>query len=261
MTRGWELSPVEFTGLWAARRESVPEPFFHLPEPGSTWGAGRRRRAEAVAEVRARLGGVIDDVLDAVTRPDIRLVVSGMSGTDPAEPAARLRMLATRTGDRGFLITQLPGRSGSEAAGYTITEQDVLELGAVVTAALPDREAGRKPGFVYSAPVDRGDHDYDDRRSLVRDTAADPAAGRSAEFERARLDQVGSITVQQGSSRFGPRGISTVHLYWRDLTDDGRYAVVPGRPMTVVPADRPRMTGLVDAGIAEIVRAIRDDRA
>ncbi|MFC8527921.1 hypothetical protein [Nocardia sp. NPDC057227] len=258
MTRAWELSPVEFTGLWAARRESLPEPFFHLPEPGATWAEGRRRRTAAVADVRARFGNEVDGVLDAVTRPDIRLVVRGMSGTDTADAESRIRLLATRTGDRGFLITQRPGPTASAASGYTITEQNVLALGAVVTAALPEREAGRKPGFEYPAPAGGG-HDY--RQSLVRDTAADPVTGRADEFERASLDLVGSITVQQGSSRFGPRGINTVHLYWRDLADDGRYVLVPGDPMTVVPADRARMTGLVDAGIAEIVRAIRDDRA
>lgn len=260
MSRSWEFTPVEFAGVWAARGESMPEPFFHVPAAGLTWEESRRRKAAAAAEVRARWDGAVDDVFDAVTRPDIRLVVRGMSGRDESDARSRIRLLATRTGDRGFLITQRPGGTAASAAGFTVAEQDVLALGDVVTAALPDREAGRKPGFVYAAAEpDDLDHGY--RTSLVRDTTADPVTGRTAEFERAELDLVGSITVQQGSSRFGPRGISTVHLYWRDITDDGRYVLVPGVPMTVVPADRAKMTGLVNARIAEIVRAIKDDRA
>lgn len=256
MSGRWELSPLEFIALWTGRGEWLPEPFQHRTEPGLTALAARRERAVAAAELRERWGGLVDTVLDAVTRPDIRVVVHGAGTAAGGDVLA----LATRTADQGYLIVQQPSGSAERAGGFTVTEQDVLELGAAVAAVLPECPAGGGPGGTLVDPAAEADLDHGYHRSSVRDVI-DTSPGRDTDFAAAAADLAGTITVQQGVSRFGPRGISTVHLHWRDLTGDGRYVVVPGNPATVVPADRGRLTSLVDAQIAEIVRAIRDDRA
>ncbi|MFC8042688.1 ESX secretion-associated protein EspG [Nocardia sp. NPDC057353] len=256
MTRSWELSPLEFTALWTERAEWLPEPFEHRTEPGATAVEAREWRAAAVARLRERWGGELDDVLAAVARPDIRVMVLGVGIAD----ATRIRVLATRTADQGYLIVQRPGASADEAGGFTVTEQDVLELGGAVAGALPERAAGSRSGLTLAAPAadEHLDHGY--HRSVVRDVIDTSPTG-DTDFGRAAADLAGTVTVQQGTSRFGPRGISTVYLHWRDLTDDGRYVVVPGNPPTVVPAGPDRLTSLLNAQIAEIVSAIRDDRA
>ncbi|WP_067646772.1 ESX secretion-associated protein EspG [Nocardia harenae] len=256
MSRSWELSPLEFIALWAGRGEWLPEPFHHRTEPGVTAVAARRERAVAAAELRERWGGLFDDVLDAVTRPDIRVVVHGVAPADGTGVFA----LATRTADQGYLIVQQPSGCAERAGGFTVTEQDVLELGDAVAAALPECPAGSRPGFTVTDPAADADLDHGYHRSTVRDVI-DTRPSKDADFGTAAADLAGTITVQQGVSRFGPRGINTVYLHWRDLTDDGRYVVVPGNPATVIPAGRSRLTSLVNAQIAEIVRAIKDDRA
>ncbi|WP_306360364.1 hypothetical protein [Nocardia sp. CC227C] len=50
-------------------------------------------------------------------------------------------------------------------------------------------------------------------------------------------------------------------MRWRDIVDDGRYAVTGDDPPVATGVDAERSTVLVNSEIAEVVRAIRKERA
>ncbi|MET9027637.1 ESX secretion-associated protein EspG [Nocardia sp. NPDC004168] len=256
MNDTWEFSGLEFAAAWHAAKESLPDPFFYLS--GTTYyDDARRQKAEAWQRIQARWGRALEELMDVLTVPDIRLVIRGIDGRDARNPKGAIRMLAGRKGDRAFLVTQKPGTE-RRTEGFTVAEHDVLSLGHSVAEALPKVDAGRGSAFDLIEPGGDG-LDYSYGRSLVNDVE-DRTAGRSESFDRAPAATVGTIVVEQGHSRFGPRGITRAHLAWRDLVDDGRYAIVPGSPPTVLAADVRRLTELINARIAEVVQAIKDER-
>ncbi|PXX66587.1 ESAT-6 protein secretion system EspG family protein [Nocardia tenerifensis] len=260
MNRTWDFTDLEFAAAWdATQADLVPEPFVYTSET-KYYDDAREAMRQAWGDVLSRWGAEVTEILAAVAMPDIRLIIRGLDGQDPLNPKKIVRMLATRKGDYAYLITQKPGRTFWHAGGFTISEHEVLSLGDTVAAALPKAEAGRQSDFVLVQPRAEEEFDYSYGRSRIQDFD-DGVDRRSAEFNNATVDLDGTITVQQGYSRFGPRGITNMYLRWCDLVDDGRYVVVPGQPTTVVAADTRRLGALINTQIAEVVRAIKDDRA
>ncbi len=236
-----------------------------LPEPLSYRGAAQsyadsiRVKHEAWHALRRRSGPELELLTQALTRPDIRVIARGIDGREPENPKRSLRVLAVRKGDDAFVVRQVPGETMSDSAGFAVTRHDALALGDAVASLFPVADPGRRRDFELvdtTAP----DVDFSFGRSLVHDTGDDFAAA-GAGFLDEPDDLAGTIEIEQGWSRFGPRGIVRLYLVWRDVVDDGRYVIVPGSPARVVPADRKRLVSLVNAQIAEVVRAIRDDRA
>ena len=62
--------------------------------------------------------------------------------------------------------------------------------------------------------------------SLVTVADRESPARRSERLFQTRASFTGAITIHQGHSEFGPRGILEQFMLWRDLPDDGRYAFV-----------------------------------
>jgi hypothetical protein len=253
----WEFSGLEFVAAWNAVNESLPDPFVYVS--GTTYyDDARRQKSEAWQRIRTRWGRELEDLMSVLAVPDIRLVVRGVDGGDARNSIGSIRMLAGRRGDRAFLVTQKPDHTESRTEGFTVVEHDVLALGDVVAAALPKADAGQRPAFDLAEPEGDGlDHFYG--RSLVNDVE-DRATSRRQSFERAPVATAGTIVVEQGYSRFGPRGITRTHLAWRDLVDDGRYVIVPSRPPMVAAADVRRLADLINTRIAEVVQSIKDER-
>ncbi|WP_433661719.1 ESX secretion-associated protein EspG [Nocardia sp. CA-128927] len=259
MNRTWEFTDVEFAAAWEAiKEEYLPKPFVYT---GSTelYDEHRQEKIDAWQRIRARWGHELEDVLASVVRPDIRVIIRGIDGRDAKNPKGSIRMLATRKGDNAYLIVQQPGETIWHAAGFTLIEHEVLSLADTVSAALPKVDAGKQADFEFAGQNNGAGMDYSYGRSKVQDLG-DEQAKRTESFNRAPATTVGTIEVEQAQSRFGPRGISRFHLAWRDLVDDGRYVIVPGHPSTVVAADTRRLTGLINNQIAEVVRAIKDER-
>ncbi|MFE3542335.1 ESX secretion-associated protein EspG [Nocardia sp. NPDC059177] len=260
MTPTWEFTGDEFDALWfGIEAEDMPSPFIHTSEPRSADEAQFVRRRDWAA-IQQRWGHELDEIIDVLTRPDIRVIVRGYGGvTRIDDPARSVRMLAVRKGEVGYLVRQRPGRTIYHADGFEVTRHGALTLGDVIADQLPQVPAGRGQEIRLDEPGhDQLDHNYG--RSLVQHYD-DDAAVRTMTFQQAPVDRGGFIDIEQGWSRFGPRGVVRLRLGWRDLTDDGRYVVVPGTPPVAVGADRRRVVSLVNAQIAEVVRAIRDDRA
>ncbi|MFB8280879.1 ESX secretion-associated protein EspG [Nocardia colli] len=260
MNRTWDFTDLEFAAAWdATQSDLVPEPFVYTSST-KYYDDAREAMRTAWGDVRSRWGREVDDVLAAIAVPDIRLTVRGLDGQDVRNPKKIVRMLAARKGDYAYLIKQKPGRTYWHAGGFTLTEHEVLSLGDTVAAALPKVDAGKQSDFVLVEPRADDELDYSYGRSKIQDFD-DGVDTRTQAFNRATSDLDGTIVVQQGYSRFGPRGITSVDIGWRDLADDGRYVVVPGHPTTVVAADTKRLGALINTQIAEVVRAIKDDRA
>ncbi|KQY33243.1 hypothetical protein ASD42_15300 [Nocardia sp. Root136] len=259
MTVVVEFTPVEFAAMYdELKEESLPEPLSYRGA-ARTYADSVRVKHEAWQALRRRSNGELEVLTEALTCPDIRVIARGIDGREPENPKRSLRVLAVRKGDNAFVVRQKPGATMSDSTGFTVTRHDALALGDAVASLFPVADPGRRRDFELvdtAAP----DVDFSFSRSLVHDTGDDSAAV-GAEFLRESDDLAGTIEIEQGWSRFGPRGILRLYLVWRDVVDDGRYVIVPGTPPRVVPADRRRLVSLINAQIAEVVRAIKDDRA
>lgn len=260
MSRTWDFTDLEFAAAWdATQADLVPEPLVYT-SGFQYYDDAREAMRDAWTGLRSRWGRELEDILAVFAVPDIRLLVRGLDGRDPRNAKGVVRMLAARKGDYAYLITQKPGRSFWHAEGFTLTEHEVLSLGDTVAAALPKVDAGKQADFTLVEPQSADELDYSYGRSKIQDFD-DAVDSRSEKFNKTPATLDGTIVVQQGYSRFGPRGITNVHLRWRDLVDDGRYVIVPGHPTTVLAADTKRLGALINTQIAEVVRAIKDDRA
>ncbi|MGS2808678.1 ESX secretion-associated protein EspG [Nocardia sp. MW-W600-9] len=260
MIASWEFTGLEFDAMWDGLNEtSMPAPFIYRCPP-QTFEEGDFRRRQAWTEIKQRWGRDLDDLIDVLVQPDIRVVVRGYGGGDAeTDPALSVRVLAVRKGDTGYVVRQRPGETIYDAEGFVVTQHDALSLGDVVAGQLPEADGGREREIELAEQAE-ADFDYSYGRSLVQHYD-DEVAVRAGAFRKAATTREGTIDIEQGWSRFGPRGVVRLQLGWRDLVDDGRYLVVPGTPSVAVGADKRRVTSLINTQIAEVVRAIRDDRA
>lgn len=259
MSRTWTFTDIEFVAAWESTKEGyLPEPFVFTSEPGRHHDH-RRARIEAAERVRSRCGPELAEILATMAQPDIRIVVRGFDGHDLQNAERSIRILAARKGDNAHMVIQKPGRTLWHAEGFTMTEHGVIGLADAVVGALPEVGAGRHPDFTLTggAGGDRMDRPRAGPTVLHRD---DEPAVIGESFGAAPADLTGTITVAQGYSRLGPRGIRRRSLGWRDITGDGRYLIVSGNPATVLAVDRKRMVGVLNRQIADVVRAIKDER-
>ncbi|MEU7766889.1 ESX secretion-associated protein EspG [Nocardia sp. NPDC049190] len=244
MRRTWDLTDIEFAAAWAAAGEDqLPRPLLYTSRTELLEDSERELR-QAAAHVRVVHGAELDSVLAALGRPDIRVIVHGRSPGDPDNPKGQIRLHACRLRGTGYLVTQLPGETVWHSGGYTIDQIDALDLAAAVVASLP----AVGPGRHHDVVLPDGDVDHGDViRARARRFLALPAA------------MTGSVTVVQGHSVFGPRGISSRTVRWRDLADDGRY-VVTGKPPAATGTDARRMAAAINNAIAHVVTAIHEER-
>ncbi|MEU0874399.1 ESX secretion-associated protein EspG [Nocardia brasiliensis] len=260
MTRSWALSDVEFVALWeGVTEEAVPAPL--------TFSSRTARRDDYLREMfetrerlRATLDPDIDAVLETIARPDIRISAYAYDPRDPQNPNCWLRVLGARRTHRGYVTAQLPGETLWHSGGFTIAECDALDLADAVVRRLPEAEAGRRADLGLPAPDDDTmDHRYG--RSDVLRTVEDPPDSEADAFLREPTSLLGTIEVVQGHSLYGPRGITAHAIMLRDVIDDGRYAVPPGSPPTATAVRAGRLVEMVNSFVAEVVRAIKDERA
>ncbi|RBO88917.1 ESX secretion-associated protein EspG [Nocardia puris] len=251
------LSDLEFVVAWARMRMgTVPRPFVFTSRT-PLLADYRRERAEAAERLRATWGSSLDDGLAAMACPDIRVVITGWRG-DERDPRCRIARLAVRSGDRGFVIDQEPGETLWHSVAFTIIAVDALGLAEVVSRTLPEQPAGSL-GRLEPRHGDGFDHFY--ATSPAHEPTYDHDADHWQRFAESRVSGAGVIEIEQGRSRFGPRGITRRRLEWRDLDRDGRYAIVtPDSRPVFEPVDRNRLAALINTEIAEVVRAIKDER-
>ncbi|MEU7764902.1 ESX secretion-associated protein EspG [Nocardia sp. NPDC049190] len=259
MTRTWNFTDLEFVVAWeTAQADILPAPFVFTSRT-KYYNDYQREKREIRAQLRGKLNGSFDSVLDVVAQPDIRVVLHGW-GSDEEDAASQIRLLAVRREGYGYLLKQLPGETAWHSGGYTVTECAPLALAETLTAELPEVAAGELGDIVLAKQTNSADLDFSYGRSFVHDSFDDTAEQQADKFLRATTTGQGMIVIAQGMSRFGPRGMTRKQMFWRDLDGDGRYAITAANPPVAVAADAKRLTMLVNSGIAEVVKAIKDER-
>lgn len=259
MTRTWKLSDLEFVVAWElSQADLLPEPFVFTSRT-ALYEDFRVEKQAVEDRLRTDPDPAVEHVLEVMARPDIRIVAHGWDGA-PGDAAGRIRLLGVRRGDTGYTVRQLPGETVWHSGGYMITEVHALALPEAMAAELPERGAGTREPAILRSPAADSTTDYDFRRSAVTGTFEESEEELAEQFLNAPVAGQGMITVVQGFSRFGPRGICRQGLHWRDLRDDGRYLIAPSDPPVATPADRTRLTEAISDATAEVVVAIRDER-
>lgn len=261
MSRTWRLTDLEFVVLWEDSVDDfLPSPFVFTSRT-PLWDDYLREKRQTRERLAASGDASLREAVAMLARPDIRIEAGGWDPRNPADPAAVLRVIAARRGPRGVLATQLPGETVRHSGGYTFTECDALALADVVAAALPAAEAGCRAQVVLAELDTHDEMDYTYGRSDILAPADARPRERTAAFLDAPVTGVGLISVVQGRSKFGPRGMIRRELAWRDLENDGRYAIVDGTPPVALAVAPARLVDLINVEIAAVVQAIKDERA
>ncbi|MEU8896846.1 ESX secretion-associated protein EspG [Nocardia sp. NPDC048505] len=259
MSRTWKFADVEFMALWSRTQAThLPRPFTYISDIQS---ADDYERALHVVRDRWRSkpDPALDEISEAVLRPDVALEVRGYDDREYKRPEGWVRLLAVRKENRGYLLKQLTGKTFEHAAGFTVTECDPLRLADQVVAELPKADAG-KQGTI-KLPVPKDEEMADTGKSGLWDDPWDNANPVSSErFEKTVAASRGVVLVYQGYSVFGPRGRLRCPVQWRDLPDDGRYLIAPDPPPVAQPADGKKFVAVLNNQIAKIIRNIKDER-
>ncbi|GAB4583211.1 ESX secretion-associated protein EspG [Nocardia sp. IFM 10818] len=252
----WKFTEAEFYVLWMDQAgEEPPQPFMFTSATRTPADFHTELR-EARESLSHKLGGDFAMVFDAMANPDLFLTAYGWSEQDEWDTDSMVRVRATRKGPKGYLITQLPGATYWRRGGYTVVECDPIALADAVVDAMPTAERGSRGDIGLASPEQDLDHDYG--RSVIA-AAPDTTVAKSKEFLKAPATTAGEVHIVQGRSVFGPRGITRHLVRFRDLEDDGRYAITED-PAQALAVDRARFVSVLNGCIAAVVRAIKDER-
>ncbi|MEV3963158.1 ESX secretion-associated protein EspG [Nocardia sp. NPDC050193] len=259
----WSFTDLEFHALWTGATGELGLPFpFHFTARTLDPQKFRFDQRQARTELRERLGETFDPVLDALAHPDIRVVLSGSDHREGEEPHSVVRLLGARRESAGYVVSALPGESFWHSGGFTVTECDAVRLADELVAELPGAPAGSRGETVL--PRRAGVPDQGEARPrkvpTVRDSFAATESERGSAFLAAPVSCVGTIHVEQGSSIYGPRGITRRRMGWRDLLDDGRYLIREAATPVAAPADTELLKGAINSMVAQVVRVIKDER-
>ncbi|MGC4994618.1 ESX secretion-associated protein EspG [Nocardia salmonicida] len=259
MSRSWQLTDTELIALWDKLfKDRLPSPLFALNRGENTqeW----MRLAEAALAGLAGSGdGGLYDALARVAHADIRVTVVAFDPRDSDDPASQVRVVGARQGEVATLIRQLPGETRWHSGGYVITSGDADRLPGAVVGALPTREAGRLPDTPLITVATDAEIDHHYGRSPVYDSYIEADRASTSWLQRP-ADRLGMIETCLGSSIFGPRGITPYRIEWRDLVDDGRYAVGSTARPVATAVDRPALATRIAADIATVKQTMEDER-
>ncbi|WP_067646793.1 ESX secretion-associated protein EspG [Nocardia harenae] len=250
MNRSWDLTDLEFAVLWERiNRSDLPRPFSFISRTRKL-SDYEREKLEVWDRMRPEVDDCLRDVFVAMHRPEAYVVVLGWCDHDTQNPAKRVRARAVRSATHGYLLRQLPGETVWHSGGFTIEECGPHGIAEAVVRILPERQAGR----LGSIPILTDQVDDHERFRSVPDSRVtmpnqDSPADRSAKFFALPAELTGAITVHQGYSAFGPRGILEQAMLWRDLPDDGRYVIVLDRAPTAMGIGTRRLVALIDAAV------------
>ncbi|MFF0491338.1 ESX secretion-associated protein EspG [Nocardia sp. NPDC004068] len=260
MKRSWTLDDAEFYILWNTHTDDIlPRPFSYTSK-ATTYEEFDAEQIAARDRLQRRVDAGLHDAMAAIVQPDLYVVVTGWDEKSPLRHESEIRIMATRRGPGGYLISQAPGESFWHGGGYRITECDPLRLADEAVAALPEMPAGKQGEVVL--PADETDElDYAFGSSGVRDSFEDTVQVRAKNFLDLKAEHAGRIRVVQGRSKFGPRGRIEHQLRWRDVEDDGRYVITDEHPPVAMPVDARQLISMINGRIADVVRAIKDERA
>ncbi|MFJ4658130.1 ESX secretion-associated protein EspG [Nocardia sp. NPDC088792] len=255
MTSSWQFSEAEFYVLWMDQLgEDPPDPFMFT--------SATRTAEEFDAELRAAresLSRQFDrdfrSAFDTISDPDLYLTVYGWDERARWSVGPMIRIRALRKGRKGYVIRQLPGPTHWRRGGYTVDECDPYELASVVVASLPPVDRGNRGDIELVTDDQELDHDF--RHSPIA-AGVETEESRTKEFLTAPAATAGEIHIVQGKSAYGPRGITHHRVRYRDLEDDGRYAITDN-PARALAVDSSRLTSILDDRVAKVLQAMAEE--
>lgn len=253
MIKTWNLTDIELDVRWCefSGERNLPQPLYYTTRIATDVEFQREIRFVS-EQLKGKLDASFDAALSIMIDPDVRVGIHGFDGRQPRNASGRIRVTAARKWERCVVITQIPGETIYHSGGYVVCECYATELARILAEQLPEVGAGCR-GRVELADLE--DHSVEDGWS---DPDYRGVAERSEAFRSAPATTVGQIEIGQGSSRFGPRGVSRRLLEWRDLVDDGRYVIDDNRTVAV-PADRNQLRVMINNGIGTIIGMIEDE--
>ncbi|TCJ97759.1 ESX secretion-associated protein EspG [Nocardia alba] len=259
MSRTWHLTDVELIAAWDSLfKDRLPLPLFalHRGEDADGW----QRLALAALDVLAETGdGALYAALNRVANADVVVTAEAFDPRDAGDPLRRVRVIAARQGEGATLIRQLPGETIWHSGGFTVSSGSGTRLAAAVVGALPFCAAGRGPRLVLSTAGRADGTDSPYRASRVYDSELDGERA-SATWLSQPVECLGMIETRLGASIFGPRGVRPYRIDWRDLVDDGRYAILTDDEQIATPVDRAHLAELIGADIATVEQTLEDER-
>ncbi|MGW0183396.1 ESX secretion-associated protein EspG [Nocardia sp. NPDC003345] len=235
----WNLTGLQFKVLCEDRRIGgrLPRPFTFTSD--TLFADDYEAEKDAVREeLRRSADPEFDAMVHTLTRPDIMVTANLWNENHHTDPRQCIRVHAVRRDDRGYVITQRPGKTVAHSGGFDIAGCRSAALGREVVDLLPDIDAGSDPGSVAGLLTgDMAPGAGETRAPVAPDIAPGPDAG--------------VLKVIQGHLGFRERGIIHVGLVWRDIPGDGRYAMGPDEKMTGMDGDT--ICAWIEARMAEIM--------
>ncbi|MFI9506313.1 ESX secretion-associated protein EspG [Nocardia sp. NPDC052566] len=250
MTR--TLTDLEFSAVWERYTgERLPTPFTFMSR--TPCREDYEREVHQVWQ-QLRADGFLAQMVQTLHLPDVYVAVDGWDPADWENPAGRIRVHAARAGSSAYVVTQLPGETIWHSGGFTIADIQPRGIAAAIVAALPETPPGQW-GNVTIVEGPEPDSSFHQTRSIVADEG-DASLERSTRFLGAPTTSIGMITVCQGRSKFGPRGMGSRALGWRDLSDDGRYVIPVGVNPVAAGVKARRLIEMIDEAIGEMVERL-----
>lgn len=255
MTQQWKFTAIEFVVLCDHYRGgSLPQPLMFQSDEVVMSDEMEQRKRLVWEDLQRRLDGSFDGVVEVLRAPELYVQVRSWD-EHASNMDKMLRLHAARSGALGFVFEQATGTLTFDSPMVTVTECDPHRLAAAVVLSLPSVEAGRLPDIpVVTDPVEH----IAPRRSgsLVRDDTEERPVYRTQRFFQRRADLTGWISVVQGRSKFGPRGIVETAMMWRDVADDGRYVMSLGEAPVAVGTSRRQLAERIQKDIDYLLQRL-----
>lgn len=255
MRQVWRFTDLEFKVLWERYNKTtrMPEPLVFTSRT-KYFDDYEREKQEIWDRLRDTVDGPIRDVVEVLARPEVLIKTQGWYDADIQDPAKWIRARAVRSGAQGYLLTQTPGETPMHSGGYTITDCGPHGVAEAIVTTLPKVEAGRIVSLALPPEWVGGLATELWGRPSVTEHAATYDAGPVERFFGTPAERTGLLTVHQGHSKFGPRGILEHLMVWRDLPGDGRYLIeLDSAPMAVGISSR-RLAMKVDSLVDSLLR-------
>ncbi|MEU1985503.1 ESX secretion-associated protein EspG [Nocardia sp. NPDC019395] len=237
--RRWTFTDLEFKVLCDEfRRGKLPKPFTFTSRIrfAADYDAERERIRRAL---RTRSDRAFEEMVGAISRPELIVVARGWDEGDARMPEACTFVHAVRQGARGYVITQRPGETVQHSRGFDVVECTAQVLADSVAGLLPPMGPGTQPGFTVESET-------------TAPRAGDHAAQSSAFFGTPAAG-TGYLRVLQSRLHFRLPGIVQTSAVWRDLPGDGRYLIQSDGPRsTVTGVGRRELSGWIDGWITQI---------
>ncbi|KAA8879698.1 ESX secretion-associated protein EspG [Nocardia colli] len=256
MTLQWKFTSLEFLVLCEQYRAgSLPRPLLFQSDEEVMSDDLEQRKRLVWAELQPRLDSSFAGMAHVLRAPELYVLLQSWDERERTDRDKVLRVHVARAGALGFVFEQVPGELTFDSPMVVVTECDPRAMAVAVVQAMPDVGAGRLPDIpIVTDPVEHIAPSWS-ANSVWDDVESRPVY-RTQRFFEQRADLTGVITVAQGRSKFGPRGLHETTLLWRDVADDGRYVMALDDSPVAVATSRQQLVYRIHRDIEHLLERI-----